>query len=97
MTGPWARIDDMDQPMKHLVDPDSVQIEERDLARWFLFFIESHGADVVLTDKDAVQVCLDPMFGLDDVTARRLAPVVILLIPAMREILKTRRLEAAVH
>ena len=73
----------------HDVDTNDRKIDSDDLATWLLFFLESHGADVVLTADGSVQVHLDPM-GLDAVTAERWAPIITNLLPEFREILKRR-------
>jgi hypothetical protein len=77
----------------HYVDPDDRRITDDDLATWLLFFLESHGADVVL-DGRAVRVNLDPMPGMDAATAERWAPIIAILLPTFREILLARRTAA---
>jgi hypothetical protein len=72
------------------VDPDDRRITDDDLACWLLFFLESHGADVVLTDT-GVLVDLNPMPGMDAVTAERWGPIIAILLPTFREILLARR------
>jgi hypothetical protein len=76
---------------RHMVDPNARDIDSDDLATWLLFFLESHGADVVLTPTQDVQVHLDSMPGLDAETAHRWAPVITNLLPEMREILQARQ------
>ena len=75
------------------MDPNARDIESDDLATWLLFYLEAHGADVVLTATEHVQVHLDSMPGLDAATMQRWAPVITNLLPEMREILKARRHE----
>jgi hypothetical protein len=77
--------------MMHLVDPDDRKIVSDDLACWLLFYLEAHGADVVLLENGNVQVNLDPMLGLDAEIVGRWAPIVVKLLPEMREILQARR------
>lgn len=76
---------------RHLVDPNDRTIDGDDVATWLLFFIEAHGAEVTWTETRAVRVNLDPIAGLDADTVSRWAPVIMNLIPAMREILLARR------
>jgi hypothetical protein len=76
---------------RHLVDPNARDVESDDVATWLLFFLESHGADVVLTATEHVQVHLDSMRGLDAATAERWAPVITNLLPEFRQILIGRR------
>ena len=75
----------------HLVDPHERGIDSDDLATWLLFFLESHGAEVVLTATEHVRVNLDSMSGLDVETGHRWAPIIATLLPEFREILKARR------
>ena len=66
---------------EHIVDPNARGIDSDDLACWLLFFLESHGADVILHTDTSVQVNLDPMPGLDAVTVGRWAPIIAILLP----------------
>ena len=76
--------------IEHQVDPNARTLDPDDLATWLLFFLESHGAEVILHADRSVRVNLDPMPGLDAVTAARWAPVITNLLPEMREILRAR-------
>jgi hypothetical protein len=84
----------------HEVDPNTRIIDAGDLACWLLFFLESHGAEVVMLEDTAVQVHLDPMPGLTADVVARWAPTIAILLPEFREILLARRAtaqDAAVH
>ena len=76
--------------MRHLVDPNTREIESDDLATWLLFFLESHGADVTLRPDHTVRVNLDSMVGLNAETIERWAPIIAKLIPDIRAILVAR-------
>jgi hypothetical protein len=76
--------------IEHQVDPNARTLDPDDLATWLLFFLESHGAEVILRADRNVRVNLDPMPGLDAVTVARWAPVITNLLPEMREILLAR-------
>jgi hypothetical protein len=80
--------------MMHDVDPTAREIESGDLACWLLFYLELHGATIVLTPTQNVHVNLDTMPGLTAETAVRWAPIITNLLPEFREILLARR-EAA--
>jgi hypothetical protein len=85
---------------EHFVDPNARSIDSDDLACWLLFFLESHGADVVMLEDTAVQVHLDPMPGLTADVVARWAPTIAILLPEFRKILLARRAaaqDAAVH
>ena len=75
---------------RHEVDPTERGIDSDDLATWLLFFLESHGAEVILRADRSVRVNLDPMPGLDALTAARWAPVVVNLLPEFRQFLLAR-------
>jgi hypothetical protein len=75
---------------RHEVDPTERGIDSDDLATWLLFFLEAHGAAIVLREDNSVRVDLNPMMGLDAETVARWAPVITTLIPEMRAILVTR-------
>lgn len=74
----------------HTVDTSDRTIDEADLATWLLFFLEAHGAAVVLHADRSVRVNLDSMTGVDAETVDRWAPAIVKLIPLFREILSAR-------
>jgi hypothetical protein len=76
---------------RHLVDPHARSIDSADLACWLLFFLESHGAEVILNADQSVRVNLDPMPGLDAVVVDRWAPIIVSLLPQIRMILLARQ------
>jgi hypothetical protein len=61
-----------------------------DLATWLLFYLESHGAQVVPHADQHVSVDLNPIPGMTDAIAARWAPVVVGLIPELRQMLLSR-------
>lgn len=75
---------------RHEVDPTERGIDSTDLATWLLFFLEAHGAEIVLRSDRSVNVDLNPMAGLDAETVARWAPVIANLIPDFRLILLSR-------
>jgi hypothetical protein len=61
-----------------------------DLATWLLFYIESHGAEVVLHVDRRLTVNLNTIPGMDEITAARWAPIIVGLIPELRSQLQSR-------
>jgi hypothetical protein len=74
----------------HRVDLSAVTFFPCDLALWLLFYLESHGATVVLHDDRHVSADLNPIPGMTDLIAGRWAPIVIGLTPELRACLKAR-------
>ena len=77
-------------PTVHEVDVHTVSFHSCDVATWLLFFLEAHGARVVLTETDNVTIDLNPLPGMTDETADRWCPVITALMPEMRSILRAR-------
>lgn len=76
--------------MTTTVDPHDVAIASADVAQWLLFFLECHGAAVVLHADHHVTVDLDRMPGLDAARVATLGPAIVRLLPEMRQILIAR-------
>jgi hypothetical protein len=68
------------------VDPDARRVYGDDIACWWLFFLESHGATITLTPTYDVHVDLDTMPGLTADVVDRWAPVITNLLPEFRHI-----------
>jgi hypothetical protein len=59
----------------HRIDPKVSTLTPDDLATWLLFYVESHGAAVVLHADRHVTVDLNPIPGMTEAIAARWAPV----------------------
>ena len=76
---------------RHQVDPtECSNVDSDDLATWLLFYLEAHGAEIVLRPDRSVNVNLDPITGLDSAIVRRWAPLIASLMPEIRIILLAR-------
>jgi hypothetical protein len=74
----------------HVVDPTARDIMSDDLACWLLFFLEAHGAEIMVRPDRSLHVDLNPMGGLDAEIVSRWAPIITNLLPEFREILLAR-------
>ena len=76
---------------RHQVDPTKCShVGSDDLATWLLFFLEAHGAEIVLRPDRSVGIDLNRIAGLDAATVGRWAPVIAGLMPEIRMILFAR-------